>query len=295
MNVRHRIDAFDLILKILIEHEGTLSSMLERLESLLQEFEYKMEVEQYDRALGKPEIPIEVKKKWQKIVDLMAKIIDVPAGLIMKLEPPYIQVFISSATEGNPYREEDTEHLAGLYCETVIKSKEILLIPNALKDDKWKDSPDVKVGMISYLGLPLDWPDGEPFGTICVLDEKENEYNELYINLMHEFKDVVETDLRSLLQINSLKKTAYILETLMETRTRQLVELEQRAEAGRIATMVAHDLQSLLQKIKDNINLLRREPEKKEEILKAVEDSVDFATRRLKEIQYRTQESTQNS
>jgi len=36
-----------------------------------------------------------------------------------------------------------------------MKTKERLLIPNALKDKDWKDIPDVKLGMISYLGLPI--------------------------------------------------------------------------------------------------------------------------------------------
>ncbi|MFQ6032455.1 MAG: PAS domain S-box protein, partial [Candidatus Zixiibacteriota bacterium] len=159
-------------------------------------------------SVKKPEIPVEVRGKWQRIVNLMAKVIDVPAGLIMKVEPPYIQVFISSATDGNPYRVGDTEHLAGLYCETVIESRDMLLVPDAPKDEKWKYNPDMKLGMISYLGLLLVWPDGEPFGTICVLDNKENEYSELYIDLMREFRDVVETDLQSLCEHAQIEKSS---------------------------------------------------------------------------------------
>jgi PAS domain-containing protein len=53
--------------------------------------------------------------------------------------------------------------------------------------------------MVSYLGFPISWPDGEIFGTICVLDNKRNEYSELYRKLLRQSRDVLQADLRSLL------------------------------------------------------------------------------------------------
>lgn len=55
---------------------------------------------------------------WQKIVDLMAEICGVPAGLIMRITGEDIEVFVLSRTEGNPYDVGDREHLlgSGLYC-----------------------------------------------------------------------------------------------------------------------------------------------------------------------------------
>jgi light-regulated signal transduction histidine kinase (bacteriophytochrome) len=35
-------------------------------------------------------------------------------------------------------------------------------------------NPDIKLGMVSYLGFPINFPDNQPFGTLCVLDNKEN-------------------------------------------------------------------------------------------------------------------------
>jgi PAS domain-containing protein len=52
--------------------------------------------------------------------------------------------------------------------------------------------------MISYLGVPIVWPDGEVFGTICVLDQKPNAYGELYRKLLLQWRDVLQADLRSL-------------------------------------------------------------------------------------------------
>ena len=47
-------------------------------------------------------IPEKIQVKWQRIVDIMARVLEVPAGLIMKVGPPYIEVFLRSNSEGNP-------------------------------------------------------------------------------------------------------------------------------------------------------------------------------------------------
>jgi PAS domain S-box-containing protein len=123
----------------------------------------------------------------------------VPSALIMRVEPPNIKVFVSSETNGNPYEPDEVASLnTGLYCETVMKTRQPLLIPDALSDEQWQSNPDIKLGMISYLGVPIVWPDGEVFGTICVLDQKPNAYGELYRKLLLQWRDVLQADLRSL-------------------------------------------------------------------------------------------------
>ena len=143
------------------------------------------------------EINKDILSKWQGIVDIMAELINVPAGLIMRIRESDIEVFVASNTEGDPYHPGDKELLvgSGLYCETVIKTKDKLLIPNATTDEKWKANPDIKLGMISYLGFPILFPTGEVFGTICVLDNKENAYSEVYEQLILEFKELIESHL----------------------------------------------------------------------------------------------------
>ncbi|MGY0569806.1 ATP-binding protein [Bradyrhizobium sp. RDM12] len=145
------------------------------------------------------QVPAEITRKWQEIVDLLANILNVPSALIMRAEPPNIKVFVSSESKGNPYEPGEIACLnTGLYCETVINTRRPLIVPNALQDKAWKSNPDIKLGMISYLGVPISWPDGEIFGTICVLDRKSNEYSELYLRLMLQWRDVLQADLRSI-------------------------------------------------------------------------------------------------
>ena len=156
---------------------------------------------------------------WQEIVDTMADIIDIPAGLIMRLNDPDIEVLVSSKGQGNPYHPGDKEKVwgSGLYCETVLKSRNKLLVPNALADENWKNNPDIKLHMISYLGFPILLPDGNPFGTICVLDKHENPYTEKYEKLLGKFRDLIQADLEivymnKILQDENKQLTDYISE-----------------------------------------------------------------------------------
>ncbi len=146
----------------------------------------------------KMEIPESFLYKWQNIVDVLAELINVPAGLIMRVVDEDIKVFVSSNSEGNPYKPGDHEVLigSGLYCETVINRDDKLHIPDALKDEHWKNNPDIKLNMISYLGFPIHMPDKSNFGTICVLDNKENQYSPLYEKVMLNLREIIETDLK---------------------------------------------------------------------------------------------------
>ena len=168
-----------------------------------------------------PAIPDPILEKWQKIVNLMAEMLDVPARLIMRILGDEIHVFVSSSTAGNPYHPGDSEHFwgSGLYCETVVTKNHELLVPNALFDEAWRNNPDLKLNMISYLGYPIRWPDGKPFGTICVLDCKTNSYSEKYKRLVTQFRDIIEIHLEI---IYTEAKRREELERLVDERTASL-------------------------------------------------------------------------
>lgn len=160
---------------------------------------------------SKPDITAAVISKWQKVIDIIAEIINMPAGLIMKINADNIEVFLSSASEDNPYKPGDKEVLGhGLYCESVIGRNSELMVPDARVDDVWKDNPDIKLGMVAYYGLPINWPDDEIFGTICFLDKSAFNNDESYMKLMNTFKEAIEADLALLLEKDKLKQMASI-------------------------------------------------------------------------------------
>jgi len=117
------------------------------------------------------ELPDALHLSWQHTLDLLAETLQIPAALIMRVHSKEIEVLVSSQSSGNVYKPGEKADLdTGLYCETVMDIGKELLVPNALIDPKWDHNPDIELDMISYCGLPISWPSGETFGTICVLE-----------------------------------------------------------------------------------------------------------------------------
>ncbi|MGY3571364.1 sensor domain-containing phosphodiesterase [Vibrio paucivorans] len=197
-------------------------------------------------------IPASTLSGWQNIVNLLAEIISVPSALIMRVRTDTIEVCSSNNNVPTPYSIGDSESLGqGLYCETVIQSQQELLIPNALSDPEWDKNPDIKLGMIAYCGLPINWPSGEPFGTICILDTKENPFCDTYRNLLDSFKESIESQLKTIYQHERLNQLNFELQNRVETRTKDLATLnfslsqeidKRRAAEQKIQYQQRHDI-----------------------------------------------------
>jgi len=166
----------------------------------------------------------------------------------MRLHESEIEVLVGSRDLASPYKPGDREVLNhGLYCETVIGKQREMLVPDATKDPTWSQgNPDIPLGMISYLGLPLNWPDKEVFGTICLLDKKENHYSPLYKEFLHSVRQHIEEDLRRL-----------VLEQEVMRANRELVRLNE--QKTRFLSVISHDIRGGLGTVDQTLKLLHKE------------------------------------
>ncbi len=187
----------------------------------------------------KPSIPKSTLEKWQRIINIVSDVYDVPAGLIMQASPPTHDVLVCSDTTNNPYEVGTKFQLnSGLYCDAVMNERKELIVHNAAISPEWCHNPDMEHGMIFYAGLPLVWPDGMIFGTICVLDRQDNPKVINYLNLLREFKKVVDMDLSFLVQLSVQKQLEQELQTShdrleerVSTRTKELRDSNQKLTA----------------------------------------------------------------
>lgn len=150
-------------------------------------------------ALDTQEIDInhEICESWQEMVNLVSEISRIPATLVMRAYPREIEVFIASNTPNNPFKAKEREQLGiGLYCEAVITGRKELVVNDATQDPNWAKNPDIKLGLIAYLGLPICWPNGDIFGTICMLDSQPTQFDNPTKQLLSRFKVNIETDLK---------------------------------------------------------------------------------------------------
>ena len=188
---------------------------------------------------ARPEIPQDILAKWQRVIDLAARLVDVPSGLIMKTDFPDHRVMLSSPGEENPYFVGQRFELhEKLYCQKVLTGRGELVVRDAHSDPAWCDNEDLEHGMSFYIGYPLTWPDGKLFGTICVLDRKDNERAVHHKSLIREFGQLIENDLALLVEIDTRKALEARLQDHLEHLDARVAERTRELEDANAALSV---------------------------------------------------------
>ncbi len=199
---------------------------------------------------GKPDFPEDIQAAWQRTLDAVANTFEVSAAVIMKVDPPQLEVFLSSKTPENPFRKGDRFGLnTGLCCERVMQQKSHLLVLGTLKEPEWEHDPAIPLGLTYYLGFPLMWPDGEPFGTICIFDRRNNTQVTKFKCLFEALRDLSEKEIGLIANLRKhenllteLQWNRYSLREMVGERTTKLKKHKQMlANAQRIAHLGSWD------------------------------------------------------
>lgn len=196
--------------------------------------------------------------KWQKLIDLLCNTFDLPATLIKISDGESIEVFATSEVTDNPFKVGDHEKLHGLFCEEVVNAGQRLLVANAFNDKNWKNNPDVKIGMIAYLGYPIYLPNGGVLGTICVLDKKENVFSKDIEELLLLIKDIIELDIASFQTFES--KSLQLEEKALE----QIRIIDQTKESYQEVSRELKNEQDLLKNLNKNTEQLNQKLQQSE-------------------------------
>ncbi|MDX2319957.1 MAG: sensor domain-containing diguanylate cyclase [Moritella sp.] len=148
--------------------------------------------------------------KWQQTVDLIAELFGSACGTIVQLRQNEFNVVVASQNEDNFLSRNDSWSWdLNSFCRKIIETKKALNVQEALSDADWKLSPPVVEGKIrSYCGLPIFWPDGELFGTICIIDIKATEHSLTLIKLLEQFCRLITADLKMLRDYQEIRDLA---------------------------------------------------------------------------------------
>ena len=108
---------------------------------------------------------------FDDLVELASTICDTPIALITLLDE-HRQWF--KARRGLAVESTPREHA---FCAHAIASSELLVVPDAHRDDRFASNPLVTgdPNIRFYAGAPLETAEGHRFGTICVIDSVPRE------------------------------------------------------------------------------------------------------------------------
>ncbi|MBI4856706.1 MAG: PAS domain S-box protein [Acetobacterium woodii] len=171
------------------------------------------------------DIESSMQNKWQKYLDLFLEMIDIPMALIAHINQADLKVLVRSGHEPEIYRKDGILPLTrSSYSKVVIDTRESLTISNANLNQRWKDSPDLALGLVAFIGFPIFWPSGEIFGTICAWDLHERQFPSWSGKLLGHYAEIIQEDLARMDAQADLKK---VLAEQVENK-RMLRESEER-------------------------------------------------------------------
>ncbi len=110
-------------------------------------------------------------QQFDEIALLASSVCDTPIGLITLVDEE--RVWFKSRM-GLVMTETPRETS---FCAHAIMQNEIFIVPDALKDERFQNSPLVVSGrqLLFYAGIPLVMANGLSIGTLCVLDTRQRE------------------------------------------------------------------------------------------------------------------------
>ena len=112
--------------------------------------------------------------EFQELVELASQICGTPTSLISLLDAHKQWITASVGTD----LTETPREVA--FCAHAIKTPNIFVVEDATQDPLFENNPLVTgdTNIRFYAGIPLNPPDGRPFGTLCVIDTKARTMSE---------------------------------------------------------------------------------------------------------------------
>lgn len=145
--------------------------------------------------------------KWQNLVNMLAELFDAASGDIIQYRGDHFSVVTTSQNKENFLSARSTwEWETKTFCRYIVENKSGIYINNAINHDFWCDAPFVASGTVcSYFGEPIYWPNGNIFGSFCVIDNKPTDYSSKLKPLLSQLKLLVEGELQHLVNLEKLE------------------------------------------------------------------------------------------
>jgi diguanylate cyclase (GGDEF)-like protein/PAS domain S-box-containing protein len=154
------------------------------------------------------------------------------------------------------------------FCSHAVALDELLVVPDTYLDERFADNPLV-VGapfIRFYAGQPVHSVDGQPLGTLCLLDREPRQFGDADKRMLRDLAQMVQDELnrgvlvaaRDAAQMG-LRELNVQLERRVEDRTRELHAknrlLEQEAQQRQLARQALEQKQALLDAVLESVDV----------------------------------------
>ena len=128
---------------------------------------------------------------FDRTTRLAAVLLDVPVALITVADEDDLH-FASCVGPRDPWGSTPGIPISHSACQHAIRSRQPLPITDARSDPLVKDSPAVgALGIVAYLGVPLNGAGGRPIGTLCAIDTAPRTWSDDDVRVLQDLAGTV--------------------------------------------------------------------------------------------------------
>lgn len=130
---------------------------------------------------------------YDHLTQLATQILQAPVSLLSILTAEY-QFFKSE--QGMASRRKTP--LSHSFCQYVVRSNQPMIVSDARRNALLKDNPAInELGVVSYLGFPIETLEGQQLGAFCVIDHQARHWTIVEIAIVKVIAQLFVKELRS--------------------------------------------------------------------------------------------------
>ncbi len=134
---------------------------------------------------------------FDRTTRLAATLLKVPVTLVTIADGDELH-FVSCVGPEQPWGSTPGIPISHSACQHAIHSRKPLLIEDARTDPLVKDSPAVgALGIVAYLGVPLNGPGGRTIGTLCAIDTAPRTWTDDDVRVLQDLAGTVSAYLQA--------------------------------------------------------------------------------------------------
>jgi signal transduction histidine kinase/ActR/RegA family two-component response regulator len=117
---------------------------------------------------------------FDRAVQLLARVLRCDVSLLSVIdEARDRQAFKAETGLAKPWSDLRETPLSHSFCRTVVAEASMIRVTDARLDPRFKDNPAVQeLGVIGYLGMPVETAPGEPVGALCAISSTPRDWTE---------------------------------------------------------------------------------------------------------------------
>jgi formate hydrogenlyase transcriptional activator len=165
---------------------------------------------------------------FDRLTRLATTVLRVPVAVVSLVDGDR-QFFKSQCGMSEPLASARQTPLTHSFCKHAVASREPLIVPDARRDPTFVNNPSVtELNVIAYAGIPLISSEGHALGSFCVIDGHPHDWTEEEIGILRVLATSTISEIELRRQAEELRSLTANLQGLVESRTFELRDSEQR-------------------------------------------------------------------